>query len=87
MLVDEKVLLADGLEAAFIGIGSQQYVQFAVYDEAKVLALYVERDEMTPEEAREFYEFNVVGAYVGDRTPVFVTRCTLADLETDGDGP
>jgi len=82
MLIDDQVLLADGLEAAFIGIGAQQHVQLAVYDEAKALALYVERDGMTPEEAREWYEFNVVGAYVGDRTPIFVTRCTLDDLET-----
>lgn len=22
--------------------------------------------------AEEFYEFNIVGAYVGDRTPIFV---------------
>ena len=79
--LDDEALLADGLEAAFIGIGTQGCIQFAVYDEAEVLALYVERDGMTPEEAREFFDFNVAGAYVGDRTPIFLWRCSLADLE------
>ena len=83
MLIDDQVLLADGLESAFLGIGAQQYTQFAVYDEAKTLALYVERDGMTPEEAREWYEFNVVGAYVGKQTPIFLTNCSIDDLEPE----
>jgi hypothetical protein len=32
----------------------------------------MERDGMTEEEAIEFFEFNVVGAYVGGGTPVYV---------------
>ena len=27
---------------------------------------------MTQEEANEFFEFNVVGAWVGEQTPIFV---------------
>ena len=36
-------------------------------------ALAMEHD-MTEEEAREFFEFNIVSAYVGERTPIFLTR-------------
>ena len=79
--LDDNALLADGLETAFIGVGTQGYFRFAVYDEAKVLALYVERDGMTIGEAQEFFDFNVAGAYVGERTPIFLTRCSLDDLE------
>jgi len=27
---------------------------------------------MDPDEAMEWYQFNIVGAYVGDNTPVFI---------------
>lgn len=30
-------------------------------------------DGMTQEEAEEFFEYNQIGAWMGDRTPVFVT--------------
>lgn len=41
------------------------------YDLAKVLARY-EADGMTPEEAMEFFNFNVIGAWVGETTPCFL---------------
>jgi hypothetical protein len=28
-------------------------------------------NDMTPEEAQEFFEFNIEGAYMGERTPVY----------------
>ena len=30
---------------------------------------------MEEDEAEEYYSFNIVGAWVGDATPGFVTRC------------
>jgi hypothetical protein len=41
------------------------------YDLNKVLAHYV-AEGMTEEEAIEFFEFNVIGAWVGDTTPCFL---------------
>ena len=32
----------------------------------------MERDKMTKQEAVDFMEFNVIGAYVGLNTPVFI---------------
>jgi hypothetical protein len=29
------------------------------------------------DEAREFFEFDVLGAYVGDKSPVFVDVCRV----------
>ena len=43
-----------------------------VYSVEKVLEILMTRDGMSYEDAREFYEFNIVGAYVGTGTPVFV---------------
>ena len=29
---------------------------------------------MTPEEAEEFYEYNILGAYMGEMTPIYVSE-------------
>ena len=74
--MDEEMLKADGLDEAIIG---QAYVwrdngQFNVfvYDAEKIRSILMERDGMDSEEAREFIEFNIEGAYVGNYTPIFV---------------
>jgi hypothetical protein len=52
-----------------------------IYDEDKCIQILMERDGMTDEEAIEFFEFNVVGAYVGEYTPVYVRLgSTLEDV-------
>jgi len=65
-------LVADGFDEAIIGIGRQFNTEVVIYDEDKCLEILVLRDQMTPEEAEEFFEFNVVGAYVGEHTPIYV---------------
>lgn len=70
---EEPILLADGFEEAFIGIGYQFNRPMAVYDTDKCFEILM-RDGMTEEEAREYFEFNVLGAYVGDYTPMFLNR-------------
>jgi hypothetical protein len=69
---DEGVLLADGFEDAFIGAGCSFNTYFAVYDRSKCIEILMTRDKMDEEEAEEFFEFNVQGAYVGKNTPIFV---------------
>ena len=42
------------------------------YDYDKCVQLLVDRDGMDLEEAEEFFAFNILGAYVGEHTPVFL---------------
>jgi len=65
-----ECLLAEGFEDALIGRTSGFNV-VAVYDYELCVHILTEQD-MTAEEAIEFMEFNVVGAYVGEKTPLFV---------------
>ena len=67
-----EALVADGFDEAIIGVGRQFNTDIVVYDEEKCIKILMERDGMTDEEAEEFFEFNVVGAYVGEHTPIFV---------------
>lgn len=43
-----------------------------VLDKMKIIRKLV-RDGMTEEEAEEFFSFNIVGAWMGEGTPAFVT--------------
>ena len=70
----DGTLLADGFEDALIGFGTQFTQSRAVYDTEKCLEVLVTRAGMTYEEAREYFDFNVTGAYVGEGTPVFIER-------------
>jgi hypothetical protein len=85
MLDDEKgLLIADGLDHAFVGLMMRFNVlePIACYDYDRVIEGYIE-EGMTEEEAIEFFEFNVIGAWVGERTPCFLRRMTLDEaIET-----
>jgi hypothetical protein len=75
------MLLADGFSRAFIGIGHRAGSNdIAVYDYDKCAKVLMRRDGMTQEEAYEFLDFNVVGSYVGDLTPIFVERVSIKEV-------
>jgi len=68
------VLFADGFDDAVIGLGRSFDKYKVIYDKSKVIKKLMEW--MTCEEAEEYFEYNIIGAYVGDGTPMF-----LEDLE------
>ena len=37
----------------------------------------VERDGMTYEEAIEYFDYNILGAWMGEYTPVYIRKNTL----------
>lgn len=71
---DEGALFVPGFESALIGVAVQFAHQVAVYDYDKCLDVLIDRDGMDVEDAIEYMEYNVVGAYAGKSTPVFLIR-------------
>jgi hypothetical protein len=71
---NEEIVTADGFDDAIIGL-AERFGQLTVvaYDKRKCIQILMERDGMDYEEAEEFFSFNVIGAWVGDSTPIFVT--------------
>ena len=69
---EQSVLSADGFDQAFLGVVFEWGPPRAVYSYEKCVNVLIERDKMTQEEALEYMEYNVVGAYVGEQTPIFV---------------
>jgi hypothetical protein len=66
---DEEILKADGLDDAILGIEVNSMK--LVYSKSKVIEILMSED-MTEEDALEHYYFNIVGAYVGEKTPIFI---------------
>ena len=77
----EELLICDGLDEAIMGV-CMRYGQADVvaYDYLKVLNILIDRDGMSPEEACEFFEYNIIGAGMGERTPVFIDGSMYSDL-------
>ena len=68
---DGEMLCADGFEAAIIGV-TESCEPIVVYDWDECVRVLRVRDDMTEEDAIEHMSFNVTGAYVGARTPIFI---------------
>jgi len=73
--VDEEIILAEGFDDAFVGYAERCGMgPVAVYNAEACVMVLMDRDGLSMEEAREHFEFNVLGSYVGERTPMFITR-------------
>jgi hypothetical protein len=66
---EDEFLFALGLDDAIIGV--EQMTLKVVYSESECIRIYQEQG-MSYTEAVDFFEFNVKGVYMGDKTPVFV---------------
>jgi hypothetical protein len=74
---NEDALTADGFDAALVGITYQfGRPPVACYDYEKCIKILMERDGMDQDDAIEFFEFNTVGAWMGESTPVFTKLFT-----------
>lgn len=66
----------DGYDEAIVGpafIWSRNdRIEVLVYNAETIRNILMSRDGMDFEEAREFIEFNIEGAYIGPDTPVLV---------------
>lgn len=69
----EALLFANGYDSAIVGIGLREGVEIVAYDSVEVVRILRHRDGMSQEEAESFFEYNVLGAWMGERTPIFLT--------------
>lgn len=66
----DDVMFADGFDDALIGFDPNFWR--VVYSRSKAIQILIDRDGMDDEEAVEYAEYNVFGAYIGEKTPVWV---------------
>ena len=70
----EGMFLLDGYDDAFIGVTDSKDGDLlsAVYDIDKIVEILAQ--DMSYEDAWEYFQYNVAGLYLGDQTPTFIRR-------------
>jgi len=66
---EEEILMANGFDEAVIGIDDK--TMRLIYSVTKCIEILMVEMEMDIEEAVEFFEFNVKGSELGDKTPIW----------------
>jgi len=64
-----EALKADGFDDCIIGVTTGGCI---AYDATKMLEQMCSQDHMTMEEAQEYFDFNIDGAYMGEYTPMYI---------------
>jgi hypothetical protein len=68
----DVVVYPTGFEDCIVGVGERfGGPPVAVLDLEKMLT-QLEKDGMTRDEALEYFEFNILGAHIGDENPVYM---------------
>lgn len=72
--INEEAQYPTDLKDAIIGrVERYGTPTLILLDREKCINIFMERDGMTREDAEEFFEFNVIGSWVGEGTPCFAT--------------
>jgi hypothetical protein len=66
------VLFANGFDRATIGTAQVNGKTVVVYSADICLEIIMEDEGMDDDQAMEFFQYNVLGSYMGDETPIFV---------------
>jgi len=70
----------DGFDDCYVGVGNSYGENPAlIYDYEKIIE-QLQNDGMSKEEAEEHFDYNIAGAYIGEKMPVFLNRIPLQDL-------
>lgn len=79
--INGEALSVKGMEAAIVGyverIGEEPLI---VYDRIKCLEILMVDDGLSEEDAIDHFEYNIIGAWAGKGTPVFLTTIDEAAL-------
>ena len=75
------MLVADGYDEAVLGIARRcSQPDLIAYDVEKIIEILMTRSDITYEEAVEFFDFNIAGAWVGEETPIFIYKMTIEEV-------
>ena len=67
--IDPDLLYADGFDDCIIGMTFRDETPVVLYSADRVIFKLMK--DMTEDDAIEFFEFNIAGSYMGERTPLF----------------
>ena len=69
------LLTIDGFDEAILGVVERADLMVVCYDRNKIIQVLMR--DMNAQEAWEYYEYNILGAYMGELTPVYLDPMPL----------
>ena len=69
---EPDMLFTDGYDEAIAGTVWDGERTRGVYQVEEILNILMERDEMTYDEASEYFDFNIAGSHMGVYTPLYL---------------
>lgn len=68
-----ELITIDGFDDCIVGLTNNSLGTYVItYDLTKIIKKLMEKDNMTYDEAYEYFEFNIADAYFGETTPNFI---------------
>lgn len=81
--MNEELLKLDGFDVAIIGVcmtwHGNMLVERIIYDGNKIGEI-LEKQSMEKEDVQEYIDYNIIGAYVGDATPIVMWPATAEQI-------
>lgn len=71
---DFLILDQPHFDQAIIGVAERPNLEAVVYDSRRVIQALVDHEGMDHEDAQEWFDFNIAGAFAGDNAPLFLDR-------------
>lgn len=77
-MTGETRITWDGFDDALIGFAARcGQPLVAVYDYGRLIDVLFDRDGMEYDDARDYIEFNLLGGWIGEQTPLIVMHGLL----------
>jgi len=76
---EHQILFADGFDQAIVGIDMDTDLPRVIYSKEMMIAIIAE--EIGEEDAIDFLQYNVWGAYVGTGTPMYINTGNREEVE------
>jgi hypothetical protein len=78
---DYQLIKVEGHDNAYIGVGvSFGQLDRLVYDTDIIIDNLIKQG-MTHQEAEEYYSYNILDAYVGQKMPIYMSKIKLEELD------
>ena len=73
--INHEALFADGYDRSIKGIGFRDNTPVVLYSSPLCIQQLMEDNEWSEEDALDWFNFNTLGAYAGENTPLFEWEC------------
>ena len=79
--LDPTILVADGFDDCIIGLTFRDDELVALYSVDRIIDTLCNDNHMDVEDAYEYFEFNIAGAYMGPKTPMYLWGQNVGSLD------